>query len=96
VTHRWLADPVWEGITFAAMDQFKELWDGDMKGGLPVIINIMNNRTDGRPDLWRDHGFTASQPVSCRCERGTDARRTRGRYNPLAVIDALQTQAKNN
>ncbi|HBG80597.1 MAG TPA: dehydrogenase, partial [Porphyromonadaceae bacterium] len=31
--------PVWEGITFAAMDQFKELWDGDMKGGLPVIIN---------------------------------------------------------
>ncbi|MFA5650904.1 MAG: thiamine pyrophosphate-dependent enzyme, partial [Proteiniphilum sp.] len=35
--------PVWEGITFAAMDQFRELWEGDMRGGLPVIINIMNN-----------------------------------------------------
>jgi len=22
--------PVWEGITFAAMDQFKQLWEGDM------------------------------------------------------------------
>ena len=36
--------PVWEGITFAAMDQFRELWKGDMQGGLPVIINIMNNQ----------------------------------------------------
>jgi len=36
--------PVWEGISFAAMDQFRELWEGDMQGGLPVIINIMNNQ----------------------------------------------------
>ena len=33
--------PVWEGMTFAAMDQFKQLWSDEMKGGLPVIINIM-------------------------------------------------------
>jgi 2-oxoisovalerate dehydrogenase E1 component len=36
--------PVWEGLMFAAMDQFNQLWEGDMKGGLPVIINIMNNQ----------------------------------------------------
>ena len=36
--------PVWEGISFAAMDQFKQLWENDMKGGLPIIINIMNNQ----------------------------------------------------
>ena len=36
--------PVWEGISFASMDQFNELWEGDMKGGLPVIINIMSNQ----------------------------------------------------
>ncbi|MDP4291571.1 MAG: thiamine pyrophosphate-dependent enzyme, partial [Bacteroidota bacterium] len=35
--------PVWEGITFAAMDQFEQLWEGAMKGGLPVIFNVMNN-----------------------------------------------------
>jgi len=36
--------PVWEGISFAAMDQFEQLWQGEMKGGLPEIINIMNNQ----------------------------------------------------
>jgi len=36
--------PVWEGLSFATMDQFTELWEGDMKGGLPLIINIVNNQ----------------------------------------------------
>jgi len=35
--------PVWEGLNFAAMDQFTKLWEGDMNGGLPIIINIMDN-----------------------------------------------------
>ncbi len=36
--------PVWEGLSFAAMDQFSQLWEGDMKGGLPFVLNIMNNQ----------------------------------------------------
>lgn len=36
--------PVWEGLSFATMDQFTELWDEEMKGGLPLIVNIMNNQ----------------------------------------------------
>ncbi|HOK47733.1 MAG TPA: thiamine pyrophosphate-dependent enzyme, partial [Bryobacteraceae bacterium] len=35
--------PVWEGITFAAMDQYRTLWDPDLGGGLPIIFNCMNN-----------------------------------------------------
>ena len=35
--------PVWEGICFATMDQYKTLWSGDFKGGLPLIFNFMNN-----------------------------------------------------
>jgi 2-oxoisovalerate dehydrogenase E1 component len=35
--------PVWEGINFASMDQFNQLWEGDMKGGLPVITNQRRN-----------------------------------------------------
>ncbi|MBN2513786.1 MAG: hypothetical protein JXB18_12680, partial [Sedimentisphaerales bacterium] len=35
--------PVWEGICFAAMDQFKKLWSEPHRGGLPLIINFMNN-----------------------------------------------------
>ena len=36
--------PVLEGMTFASMDQFHTLWEGDMKGGLPVLINVMDNQ----------------------------------------------------
>jgi len=36
--------PVWEGISFASMDQFRELWTGPHKGGLPIIFNFMNNQ----------------------------------------------------
>jgi 2-oxoisovalerate dehydrogenase E1 component len=35
--------PVWEGISFAAMDQYNTLWQGEYKGGLPIIFNFMNN-----------------------------------------------------
>lgn len=36
--------PVLEGMTFASMDQFNTLWEGDMKGGLPVLFNVMDNQ----------------------------------------------------
>jgi len=35
--------PVWEGLCFATMDQFKTLWDEEHRGGLPMIINFVNN-----------------------------------------------------
>ncbi|HPQ51183.1 MAG TPA: thiamine pyrophosphate-dependent enzyme [Alphaproteobacteria bacterium] len=35
--------PVWEGLCFATMDQFKKLWDESHRGGLPLIINFYNN-----------------------------------------------------
>ena len=35
--------PTWEAMNFAAMRQFKELWDSSMRGGLPIIFNFMNN-----------------------------------------------------
>ena len=36
--------PVWEGMMLAAMDQYKTLWEGEYKGGLPLIFNIFNNQ----------------------------------------------------
>ncbi|MEI6514018.1 MAG: thiamine pyrophosphate-dependent enzyme, partial [bacterium] len=35
--------PVWEGLCFATMDQFKTLWDEEHRGGLPLIMNYVNN-----------------------------------------------------
>lgn len=87
--------PVWEGITFAAMDQFKELWEGDMQGGLPVIINIMNNQYGMG---GQTAGETMGYGIAARVGAGVNpeqmhAERVDG-YNPLAVIDAYKRKRK--
>ena len=87
--------PVWEGITFAAMDQFKELWDGDMKGGLPVIINIMNNQYGmGGQTCGETMGYGIAARIGAGVnEEQMHAERVDG-YNPLAVIDAYKRKRK--
>ena len=83
--------PVWEGMTFAAMDQFKQLWSDEMKGGLPVIINIMDNQY-GMGGQTR--GETMGFDFAARIGAGVNpaqmhAERVDG-YNPLAVIDCYR------
>ncbi len=87
--------PVWEGLTFATMDQFNELWEGDMKGGLPLIINIMNNQYGMGGQTC---GETAGYCIAARIGAGLNpdqlhAERVDG-YNPLAVIDAYKRKRK--
>ena len=83
--------PVWEGMTFDAMDQFKQLWSDEMKGGLPVIINIMDNQY-GMGGQTR--GETMGFDFAARIGAGVNpaqmhAERVDG-YNPLAVIDCYR------
>jgi 2-oxoisovalerate dehydrogenase E1 component len=83
--------PVWEGISFAAMDQFTKLWEGDMKGGLPVIFNVMNNQYGMG---GQTSGETMGYGMVARIGAGVNpeqmhAERVDG-YNPLAVIDAFR------
>lgn len=87
--------PVWEGISFATMDQFNHLWEGDMKGGLPVIINIMNNQYGMG---GQTAGETMGYGIAARIGAGVNpdqmhAERVDG-YNPLAVIDAYKRKRK--
>ncbi|OPZ14498.1 MAG: 2-oxoisovalerate dehydrogenase subunit beta [Bacteroidetes bacterium ADurb.BinA261] len=87
--------PVWEGITFSAMDQFKQLWKGDMKGGLPIIFNIMNNQYGMGGQTC---GETMGYGIAARIGAGVNpeqmhAERVDG-YNPLAVIDAYKRKRK--
>ncbi|MBD3347297.1 MAG: dehydrogenase [Chitinivibrionales bacterium] len=83
--------PVWEALCIATMDQYTELWEGDFKGGLPLIINIMNNHygMGGQPD-----GETMGFDMAARLGAGiTEAQMHAERidgYNPLAVIDAFE------
>jgi 2-oxoisovalerate dehydrogenase E1 component len=83
--------PVWEGITFAGMDQFRKLWDKDLGGGLPIIFNCMNNQygMGGQP-FGETMGcqFIARIGAAVNPEQ-MHAERVNG-YDPLAVIDAVR------
>lgn len=82
--------PTWEALCFATMDQFKELWDEAHRGGLPLIMNFINNfyGMGGQPV-----GETGGMKFLARMGAGLNpeqmhAERVDG-YNPLAVIDAI-------
>jgi 2-oxoisovalerate dehydrogenase E1 component len=83
--------PVWEGITFAGMDQYRNLWDKDLGGGLPIIFNCMNNHygMGGQP-LGETMGcrFIARIGAAVNPDQ-MSAERVNG-YNPLALIDAFR------
>ncbi len=87
--------PVWEGMTFAAMDQYTQLWEGDMKGGLPIIFNIMNNQYGmGGQTCGETMGYSIAARVGAALNRDNmHAERVDG-YNPLAVIDAYERKMK--
>ena len=83
--------PVWEGITFSAMDQYRKLWDASLGGGLPIIFNCMNNfyGMGGQP-----LGETMGVQFIARIGAGVNpeemhAERING-YDPLPVIDAFR------
>ncbi len=82
--------PVWEALCFAAMEQFKTLFDATHRGGLPLIMNFVNNfyGMGGQPV-----GETGGFGVLARIGAGLNpeqmhAERIDG-YKPLAVIDAI-------
>jgi 2-oxoisovalerate dehydrogenase E1 component len=87
--------PVWEGLSFASMDQFKELWEGDMKGGLPVIFNVMNNQYGMGGQTC---GETMGYGKVARIGAGVNPEQLHAEsvdgYNPLAVIDAYRRKRK--
>ena len=87
--------PVYEGLCFATMDQFKELWDEAHRGGLRLVVNFFNNfyGMGGQPV-----GETMGFKVLARLGAGMrpdqlHAERVDG-FNPLAVIDAMRRKKK--
>lgn len=87
--------PVWEAICLATMDQYKQLWEGEYRGGLPLIFNFFNNQY-GMGGQTR--GETMGYDMLARVGAGANpeqmhAERVDG-YNPLAVIDAIRRKKK--
>jgi 2-oxoisovalerate dehydrogenase E1 component len=83
--------PVWEGITFASMDQYRKLWEPALGGGLPIIFNCMDNFYGMGGQPW---GETMGCEFIARIGAGVNpdqmhAERVNG-YDPLPVIDAIR------
>jgi 2-oxoisovalerate dehydrogenase E1 component len=87
--------PVWEGISFATMDQYTQLWEEAYRGGLPIIFNCMNNQYGMGGQTC---GETMGYGIVARLGAGVNAdmlhaERVDG-YNPLAVIDAFKRKKR--
>jgi 2-oxoisovalerate dehydrogenase E1 component len=83
--------PVWESMTFAAMEQFRQLWPTEDGGNPPILFNFFNNFY-GMGGQTR--GETMGYEVLARVGAGVNAdamhaERVDG-YNPLAVADAVR------
>ena len=83
--------PVWEAMTFAAMDQYRTLWDPEIGGAPPILFNFMNNfyGMGGQP-----MGETMGVGMLARVGLGVNpdamhAERVDG-FSPLAVADAMK------
>ena len=83
--------PVWEGIMFSAMDQYRTLWGPKVKGGLPILFNCNNNQY-GMGGQTR--GETMGYDFMARIGAGVNpeamhTERVNG-FDPLAVADAVK------
>lgn len=87
--------PVWEGMVFSSMDQFRLLWDEEYRGGLPIIFNFMNNQYGmGGQTRGETMGYDVLARVGAAfAPHQMHAERIDG-YNPLAVIDAYRRKIK--
>ncbi|HBX82656.1 MAG: thiamine pyrophosphate-dependent enzyme [Propionibacteriaceae bacterium] len=83
--------PVWEAMMFAAMDQYRSLWEASDGGNPPILFNFFNN-------FYGMGGQTAGETMGydilARVGAGVNpeamhAERVDG-YNPLAVADAVR------
>ncbi len=83
--------PVWEAMNMAVMDQFRELWDENHNGGLPLIFNIFDNMYGmGGQTIGETMGYHMPARIGAGLTPNQmHAERVDG-YDPLAVIDAMR------
>lgn len=85
--------PVWEAMNFAAMAQYKTLWDVEPAGGLPVLFLFNNNfyamggQTIGETMAW-DRLSRIGSGINADALHAETVDGT----NPLAVADAVTRQ----
>ncbi len=87
--------PVWEAMVFAAMAQYRTLWDPDLGGGLPIIFNFVNNfYSMGGQSIGETAGYEILARVGLGVNPEAMHAETVDGYNPLAVADAIERKVK--
>jgi 2-oxoisovalerate dehydrogenase E1 component len=83
--------PVWEALCFASMEQFRTLWDEEHRGGLPLIMNFVNNfyAMGGQP-LGETSGFRGLVRIGAALNPDQLHAEQIDGCNVLAVIDAVR------
>ena len=83
--------PVWEAMSFAAMDQFRDLWADGVNGNPPIWFNFFNNFYGmGGQTSGETMGYDILARVGLGVNpEGMHAERVDG-LNPLAVADAVR------
>ncbi len=83
--------PVWEALGFASMAQFKKLWDGAYRGGLPMLFNFMNNfyGMGGQP-IGETMGYDFISRIGSGVNPENMHAETVDGNNPLAVAEAYK------
>ena len=81
--------PVLEALNMAGMGQLTQLWDDEMKGGLPVMFNIFNNQYGmGGQTVGETMGYDAPARLGAGFNPNQMLAERVDGFNPLAVIEA--------
>ena len=87
--------PVLEALNMAGMGQLTQLWDDEMKGGLPVMFNIFNNQYGmGGQTVGETMGYDAPARLGAGFNPNQMLAERVDGFNPLAVIEAYGRKKK--
>ncbi len=83
--------PLWETLNFAAMDQFKELWDEPYKKRPPFMMTVMNNAYGmGGQTIGETMGNKGSARIGAAINPEAMHAEVVNGQNVLAVIDLIK------
>jgi len=87
--------PVWEGLGFSSMAQYWNLWEGEYRGGFPIIFNFMNNfyGMGGQP-IGETMGFDFLSRIGAAINSRNMHAETVDGNNPLSLADAYKRKMK--
>ena len=87
--------PVLEALNMSGMGQMTQLWDDEMKGGLPVMFNCVNNQYGmGGQTVGETMGYDAPARLGAGFNPNQMLAERVDGFNPLAVIEAYGRKKK--